>query len=190
MREFKYYLNGIDIAFGIISFSYNILTTISIFSLSLSFGIFVYNTNKTFPFSRFRKIAEVLVNIFAFSFFVYLFSWMLFLSGDTVTIGAKSVIWTITLPSIIETGTASLPIILLKYNFQKHIWQYKDLISNASLEHTWTLVSLFMMKSFIYPAKLLPGVIVQLKVNVEVYVYIVKIVYHERSLISIFFMNT
>ena len=85
MREFKYYLNVIDIAFGVISFSYNILTTISIFSLSLSFGIFVYNTNKTFPFSRFRKIAEVFVNIFAFSFFVYLFSWMLFLSWDTVT---------------------------------------------------------------------------------------------------------
>ena len=84
MREFKYYLNDIDIAFGVISFSYYILTTISIFCLSLILGIFVYNTTKTFPFSRFRKIAGVFVNIFVFTFFVYLFSWML-LKGDTVT---------------------------------------------------------------------------------------------------------
>ena len=55
------------------------------FFLSLSFGIFVYNTSKIFPFSRFRKIAGVFVNIFVFTFFVYLFSWMLFLSGDTET---------------------------------------------------------------------------------------------------------
>ena len=55
------------------------------FFLSLSFGIFVYNANKIFPFSRFRKIAGVFVSIFVFTFFVYLFSWMLFLSGDTET---------------------------------------------------------------------------------------------------------
>ena len=105
-------------------------------------------------------------------------------------IRAKSIIWTITRPSIIETWRAFLPIILLKYDFQKYNWQYKNLISNASLEHTWTLVSFFMMKSFRYPATLLPGEIVQLKLNVEVYVYIVKTVCHERSLISNFFMNT
>ena len=85
MREFKYYLNDIDIAFGVISFSYSILTTISIFSLSLSFGIFIYNTNKILPFSRIGKIAKMFVIIFVFTFFVYLFSWMLFLSGDTET---------------------------------------------------------------------------------------------------------
>ena len=85
MREFKYYLNDIDIAFGVISFSYSILTTISIFSLSLSFGIFVYNTNKILLFSRIGKIAKMFVYIFVFTFFVYLFSWMLSLSGDTET---------------------------------------------------------------------------------------------------------
>ena len=37
---------------------------------------------------------------------------------------------------------------------------------------------LFMIRSCIYPAMSLSGVIVQLKVNVEVDVYIVKTVYH------------
>ena len=85
MRQFKNYLYDIHIAFGIIASSYSILTTISIFSLSLSFGIFVYNTNKILSFSRIGKIATMFVIIFVFTFFVYLFSWMLFLSGDTKT---------------------------------------------------------------------------------------------------------
>ena len=178
MREFKYYLNHIDIGFGVISFSYSILTTISIFSLSLSFGIFVYNTNKILPFPRIGKIAKRFVIIFVFTFFVYLFSWMQFLSGNNETNPGKKCNLNNHPTIYLETWTVFLPIILLKYNFQKHIWQYTNLILNAFLEHTWTLVSLFMMRSCTYPAISLPGVIVQLKVNVEVYVYIIKTVYH------------
>ena len=129
--------------------------------------------------------------IYSFSHFLFICFLECYFQVEILwLIRTKSIIWTITLPSIIKTWRAFLPIILLKNDFQKHNWQYKNLISNASLEHTWTLVSFFMMKSFRYPATLLPGVIVQLKVNVEVYVYIVKTVYHERSLISNFFMNT
>ena len=129
--------------------------------------------------------------IYSFSHFLFICFLECYFQVEILwLIRTKSIIWTITLPSIIETWRAFLPIILLKYDFQKHNWQYKNLTSNASLEHTWTLVSFFMMKSFRYPTTLLPGVIVQLKVNVEVYVYIVKTVYHERSLISNFFMNT
>ena len=143
-----------------------------------------------FLFQDLEKLQEYLL-IYSFSHFLFICFLECYFQVEILwLIRAKSIIWTITLPSIIETWRAFLPIILLKYDFQKHNWQYKNLISNASLEHTWTLVSLFMMKSFIYPATLLPGVIVQLKVNVEVYVYIVKTVYHERSLISNFFMNT
>ena len=57
----KYYLNYIDIAFGVRSFSCSILTTISIFFLSLIFWIFVCNTTKIFLFTRFRKINGVCV---------------------------------------------------------------------------------------------------------------------------------
>ena len=52
----KCHLNDIDIAYCVISFCFSILTTISIFFLSLSFGILVDNTMKIFLFSRFRKI--------------------------------------------------------------------------------------------------------------------------------------
>ena len=70
-QHFKYYLNDIDIAFGVISFSCSILVTISIFFLSLSFGIFVCNTIKIFLFSRFKKIKGVFVSIFVFTFFIF-----------------------------------------------------------------------------------------------------------------------
>ena len=85
----KYYLNYINIAFGVISFSCSILTTISIYFLSLSFGIFVCNTIKIFLFSRFKKIKGVFVGIFVsplFLFFLFVFfSRKLFLSGDIET---------------------------------------------------------------------------------------------------------
>ena len=81
-QHFKYYLNDIDIAFGVISFSGSILTTISIFFLSLLFGIFVCNTIRPFQFSRFRKIKRVVVSIFVFTFFVSFFSGKPLLSGD------------------------------------------------------------------------------------------------------------
>ena len=84
-QHFKYYLNDIDIAFGVISFYCSILTTISIFFLSLIFGIFVCNTIKIFLFSRFRKIKGVFVSIFVFTFFVSFFSRKLLLSGDIET---------------------------------------------------------------------------------------------------------
>ena len=72
-QHFKYYPDDIDIAFGVISFSCSILTTISLFFLSLSFEIFVCNTIKIFLFSRFRKIKEVFVSIFVFTFFASFF---------------------------------------------------------------------------------------------------------------------
>ena len=84
-QRFKYYLNDIDIAFGIMSFSCSILTTISILYLLLSFGIFVCNTTKIFLFSRFRKIKGVFVSIFVFTFFVSFLSRKLLLSGDIET---------------------------------------------------------------------------------------------------------
>ena len=80
-QHFKYYLNNIDIAFGVILFSCSILTTISIFFLSLSFGIFVCNSIKIFLFSRFRKIKGVFLSI-VFSHFLFLFLRKVFLSGD------------------------------------------------------------------------------------------------------------
>ena len=80
-QHFKYYLKDIDIAFDVIC----ILTTISIFVLSLIFGIFVCNTIKTFLFSRFRKIKGVLL-VYLFSHFLFLFfSRKLLLSGDIET---------------------------------------------------------------------------------------------------------
>ena len=84
-QHLKYYLNDIDIAFSLISFSCSILTTISILSLSLSFGFFLCNTIQTFPFSRFRKIKEMFVSIFVFTFLFHFFSWRLFLNGDIET---------------------------------------------------------------------------------------------------------
>ena len=84
-NSFKYYPNGIDIAFGVISFSCSILTTTSILFLSLSFGVFLCNTIKIFLFSRFRKIKGVSVSIFVFALFVSLFSRKLFLSGNIDT---------------------------------------------------------------------------------------------------------
>ena len=73
-RHFKYYLYDIDTAFGVISFSCSILTTIS------SFGILVRNTIKIFLFSRFREIKGVFVAIFVFTFCVSFFSRNLLLS--------------------------------------------------------------------------------------------------------------
>ena len=73
-------------ALSVIPFSYSILTTISIFFLSLSLGIFVCNTIKIFLFSRFRKIKEVFVSIFVFTLFVSFLSQKLLLSGDIETI--------------------------------------------------------------------------------------------------------
>ena len=70
-QHLKYYLNNIDIAFGVISFSCTILTTISIFFLSLIFGVFVCNTIKIFLFSRFRKLKGVFISIFVFTFFLF-----------------------------------------------------------------------------------------------------------------------
>ena len=78
-RHFKYYLYDIDTAFGVISFSCSILTTIS------SFGILVRNTIKIFLFSRFREIKGVFVSIFVFTFFVSFLSRKLLLSGDIET---------------------------------------------------------------------------------------------------------
>ena len=69
-QHVKCHLNDIDIAFSVMSFSCSILTTISIFFLSLSLGIFVCNTIKIFLFSRFRKIKGVFVGIFVFTFFI------------------------------------------------------------------------------------------------------------------------
>ena len=78
-RHFKYYLYDIDTAFGVISFSCSILTTIS------GFGILVRNTIKIFLFSRFREIKGVFVSIFGSTFFVAFLSRKLFLSGDNET---------------------------------------------------------------------------------------------------------
>ena len=83
-QHVKCHLNDIDIAFSVMSFSCSILTTISIFFLSLSLGIFVCNTFKIFLFSRFRNIKGVFVSIF-FTFFVSFFSRKLLLSGDIET---------------------------------------------------------------------------------------------------------
>ena len=84
-QHVKCHLNDIDIAFSVISFSCSILTTISIFFLSLSLGIFVCHTIKIFLFSRFRKIKGVFVSIFVFTFFVSFLSRKLLLSGDIET---------------------------------------------------------------------------------------------------------
>ena len=65
-QHFKYYLNDITVAFGVILFSCSILATVSIFFLSLSFGIFACNTIKIFLFSRFKEIKRVFVSIFVF----------------------------------------------------------------------------------------------------------------------------
>ena len=81
----KYYLYDSDIAFGVISSSYNILIFVSIFSLTLSFGIFLCNTIKIFLCSRFTKIEEVFFSMFVFTFFVFFTSRKLFLSGDIET---------------------------------------------------------------------------------------------------------
>ena len=59
--------------------------SISIFFLSLSLGIFVCHTIKTFLFSRFKKIKGVFVSIFVFTFFVSFLSRRLLLSGDIET---------------------------------------------------------------------------------------------------------
>ena len=73
-QHFKYYLNDINFAFGVISFSCSILATISIFFLSLSVEFFVCITVKNiFLFSRFEKIKEALVSISVFTFFVSFF---------------------------------------------------------------------------------------------------------------------
>ena len=84
-QHFKYYLDDINIAFGVASFSCSILTTISLIFLSLSFWIFVCNTIKIFLFSRFREIKGVFVSIFGSKFFVAFLSRKLFLSGDNET---------------------------------------------------------------------------------------------------------
>ena len=84
-QHFKYYLNDIDIAFDVMPFSCSILTTISIFFLSLIFGVFLCNTIKIFLVSRFRKIKGVFVSVFVFTFFVSFFSRKLLLSGDIET---------------------------------------------------------------------------------------------------------
>ena len=72
-QHVKCHLDDIDIAFSVISFSCSILTTKSIFFLSLSLGIFICNTIKIFLFSRFRKIKGVFISIFVFTFFVSFF---------------------------------------------------------------------------------------------------------------------
>ena len=72
-QHVKCHLDDIDIAFSEISFSCSILTTISIFFLSFSLGIFVCNTIKILLFSRLRMIKGVFVSIFFFTFFVSFF---------------------------------------------------------------------------------------------------------------------
>ena len=84
-QHFRYYLNDVDIAFGVISFSCSILTAISILFLSLSYAIFVCNTIKIFLFSRFRKIKGMFVSVSVFTFFASFFSRKLFLSGRIET---------------------------------------------------------------------------------------------------------
>ena len=84
-QHFKYYLNDIDIAFSVISFSYRTLTAISIFCLSLSIGVIACNTIKMFLLSRLRKIKGVFLSIFVFIFFVCFLYRKLFLSVDTET---------------------------------------------------------------------------------------------------------
>ena len=84
-QHVKCHLNDIDIAFSVISFSCSILTTISIFFLSLSLGIFVCHTIKIFLFSRFRKIKGVFVSIFVFTFFVSFFFTKATFCGDIET---------------------------------------------------------------------------------------------------------
>ena len=64
-QHFKYYLNDIDIAYCFCT-----LATISIFFVSLSFGIVVGNTIKIFLFSGFRKIKGVFISIFVFTILV------------------------------------------------------------------------------------------------------------------------
>ena len=72
-QQVKCHLNDIDIAFSEISFSCSILTTISIFFLSFSLGIFVCNTIKILLFSKLRMIKGVFVSIFFFHIFCFFF---------------------------------------------------------------------------------------------------------------------
>ena len=91
-QRLKYYLNNIDIAFGVLSFSYSILTTISILFLLLSFGSFVCNINKIFV----GKIKGGFVSVFVFTFFLEgYFEAKIFTLSQTQDV--------ITLPSV--TGT-------------------------------------------------------------------------------------
>ena len=62
-----------------------------------------------------------------------------------------------------------------------------NLTLHAFLKLTWTLVSFLMMTTWTYAAISCSGLIIKLIVNLEVYVCIVKIVYHYSSLISDFF---
>ena len=143
----------------------------SIFFSSLSFWNFVYNTNKLFFFFQDLEQLQECLLIYLFSHFLFIcFLKSYFYVEIMRLIRAKCVIWTITLPSIIETWTVFVPINLLKCKFQKNNWQYKNLIWNAFLEHTWTLVSLFMMTSCTYWAISFSGIIVQLILNVTFHV--------------------
>ena len=72
-HHFKCHPKDVDIAFSIISFSCSILKTISVLFLSLSLGILLCNTIKTFLSPRFKKIKGVFVSIFVFTFFVSFF---------------------------------------------------------------------------------------------------------------------
>ena len=84
-HHFKCHPKDVDIAFSTISFSWSILKTISVLFLSLSLGILLCNTIKTFLSPRFKKIKGVFVSIFVFTFFVSFFSRKLLLSGDIDT---------------------------------------------------------------------------------------------------------
>ena len=85
-HHFKCHPKDVDIAFSTISFSWSILKTISVLFLSLSLGILLCNTIKTFLSPRFKKIKGVCVSIFVFTFFVsFFFSQKLLSSGDIET---------------------------------------------------------------------------------------------------------
>ena len=131
--------------------------------------ILACNIDKLFLFSKFRKIKGVFVSIFVVTF-VFFFFENIFQVEILGLIQAQGGIRTFTLPSVTGTWTVFLPVIFLTYNFWKHIWQYTNSISYAFLKHTYTLVSLLTMTDGTSTAILWSGLIIQLIVNVEVYV--------------------
>ena len=169
-QHFKYYLNDIEFVFDVRSFSCSILATISIFFSSLILGVFVFNTIKIFLFSRFRKIKGVFVNIFVFTFFVYLFSQKLLLSGDIETYPGPK-------------GNLKNHFTICHWNLNSisaHNFAKVQLLRAYLVVRKFDIVCLsqtYLNSSFPFdhgnlgiPGYIMPGLIIQLIVNMEVYV--------------------